>query len=78
MSASTASHVVGWLTPEAAAEYSGFSKGTLANWRTLRNTGANPKAGPDFEKVGARIRYAPEAIDRFVREQGAASRTEAA
>lgn len=56
-----------WFTPKQAAAYSGFATGTLANWRTDRNRGHDPKAGPDFEKAGARIRYARTAIDAFVK-----------
>ena len=66
MSAVTTSHVGDWLTPKAAAEYSGFAEGTLANWRTDRNTGKDANAGPDFVKVGARVRYSRAAIDRFI------------
>ena len=66
MSAVESSHVEEWFTPKEAAAYSRFSAGTLANWRTERNSGKNPTAGPDFQKVGARIRYSRAAIDRFI------------
>lgn len=58
-----------WFTPAQAADYSGFAVGTLANWRTQRNTGADPAAGPAFEKVGARIRYSRAALNDFIVEE---------
>lgn len=62
-----------WFTPAQAAAYSGFAAGTLANWRTLRNTGKDVHAGPAFEKVGARIRYSRAAIYAFMTHEAAAA-----
>lgn len=73
MSAVESSHVGDWLTPKDAAAYSGFAEGTLANWRTDRNTGKDPNAGPAFSKVGARIRYSRAAIDAFLTGEAAAA-----
>lgn len=39
-----------WLTPQQVADRTGFTVGTLANWRFLGR-------GPASVKVGTRIRY---------------------
>lgn len=48
-----------WLTPQQAAEHTGFSTGTLANWRSAGT-------GPPFRKVGRAIRYRESDLDRFI------------
>lgn len=42
-----------------AAEYLGVSASTLARWAMLRE-------GPDFLKLGGKVRYSVEKLDTFI------------
>jgi hypothetical protein len=57
---------VGDLFNEAeAARLTGLSVKTLRQYRTARNTGRRPNAGPEFVKVGIAVFYTPAAIAAF-------------
>lgn len=56
----------GWLTPQQAAEWTGFAESTLATWRSRGG-------GPPFRKVGRMIRYSTEELDRFIESGGVAA-----
>lgn len=50
------------LTPDEVAEILGVSKQTLASWRCARRTTLC------YLRVGRLIRYSPEAVEQFLRE----------
>lgn len=57
-----------FLTPTQVATVLGLSTATLANWRSLGR-------GPAYIKLGARVRYRAEDIERWVDAQGAGCST---
>jgi predicted DNA-binding transcriptional regulator AlpA len=58
------------LTPSEAAEYLGFSLGTLAKWRCQGG-------GPPYLKITPRaVRYCPVALKAWAEERKAASTSE--
>jgi hypothetical protein len=62
----TPSLKVGELVNEAeAARLTGLSVKTLRQYRTARNTGRRPNAGPEFVKVGFAVFYTTAAIAAF-------------
>lgn len=52
-----------YLDTSQAAHYLGFSKSTLEWWRTL-----SPRRGPDFHKLGGRVRYRISELDAWVND----------
>jgi hypothetical protein len=58
----------GRMKPKDAAIYTGFSEGTLANWRV---TGK----GPAFVKKGSRIFYYKQVLDDWLAGGGSCSST---
>jgi excisionase family DNA binding protein len=47
------------LSPQEAAEVLGVSYGTLQNWRSAGR-------GPDYVKIGAKVKYRPSEIQKFI------------
>lgn len=52
-----------YLTVREAALYVGVSQSMLAQWR------CSVPGGPQFRKVGRRVLYSPEDLDKFLEEQ---------
>ncbi|MGO1198840.1 helix-turn-helix transcriptional regulator [Brachybacterium alimentarium] len=50
------------MTANDVADVLGLSTGTLANWRSLN-------MGPDYVKVGGRVRYRVSGINAWVARQ---------
>ena len=50
------------LTTRDAARLLAIGVGTMKFWRCRKHD-----AGPDFIRVGGRIRYSPEALRRYIR-----------
>lgn len=50
-----------FMTPNEAAQYTGFAEYTLRKWRS-----ANKGDGPKYYKIRGRVRYAREELERFV------------
>lgn len=46
------------LSPDELSEMTGFSKGTLANWRSMGR-------GPGYKKFGKAIRYPVSAVNEW-------------
>lgn len=58
----------GRMKPQGAACYTGFSEGTLANWRSLG-------IGPSFIKPNGRIFYYREDLDSWLQGSGSVRST---
>lgn len=58
------------LTARQAAELTGHPETVLAVYRSKRNTGQSPDAGPDFVKVGRAVFYPRSAVEAYVAKRG--------
>lgn len=58
------------LTERQAATLTRHPRTVLAQYRSWRNTGKYPGAGPDFVKVGKAVFYPRAAIDAYNRKRG--------
>jgi hypothetical protein len=58
------------LTEVQAARLTRHPPTVLAQYRSWRNTGKYPDAGPDFFKVGKAVFYTRAAIDAYNRKRG--------
>jgi len=58
------------MKPTDVAEQLGLEPQTLARWRTQGR-------GPKFVKVGSAVRYLPDAVDQWIRENTFANSAEA-
>ena len=52
-----------FLDTAQVAELTGLAEQTLVNWRCTR------RAGPPFVRLGARVRYEREALEKWLAEQ---------
>lgn len=57
------------ITPAALAAYLSISRGTLADWRK-----SSKNRGPEFIRVGGRIRYALSDVQRYLLSRRVVSR----
>jgi DNA-binding transcriptional MerR regulator len=58
------------MTPAEVAELIGVTEGTLAHWRT------SGLRGPNYVKVGGRVRYRRVTVEHWIEAQERASTTE--
>lgn len=54
------------LTPRQASELTGHPETVLAVYRSRRNTGQSPDAGPEYVKVGREVFYTREAVRAYL------------
>lgn len=54
------------LTPKQVSEMTGRPETVLAVYRSRRNTGWSPNAGPEFVKVGREVFYTREAVEDYL------------
>lgn len=54
------------LTPKQASELTGHPETVLAVYRSRRNTGRAPDAGPEFVKVGREVFYTRDAVRAYL------------
>tara|TARA_R110002049_G_scaffold67291_2_gene174779 strand:+ start:2397 stop:2642 length:246 start_codon:yes stop_codon:yes gene_type:complete len=59
------------LTPAQVAERTGHPVTVLAVYRSRRNTGQSPHAGPDFVKVGREVFYMKASVEAYIARRGA-------
>lgn len=59
-----------WLPPKRAADRLGISEKTLESWRSRG-------AGPPWSRVGSRVRYNGDDLDRWARSRAAKRGAEA-
>lgn len=50
------------MTSAEAADYLNVSEGTMRNWRSAQ-------IGPNYVTIGQRVRYLPQEIEAWVKEQ---------
>lgn len=58
-----------WLSTQQAAEYLGVSAKTLEYWRQTGNS-------PPFSKLGRKVRYRQDLLDKWLEERSATSTAE--
>jgi excisionase family DNA binding protein len=58
------------MTPAEVAELLGVTEGTLAHWRVSGTT------GPNFTKVGGRVRYRRTTVEQWLEAQERSSTTD--
>lgn len=58
------------LTPAQVAERTGHPVTVLAVYRSRRNTGQSPHAGPDFVKVGREVFYTKASVEAYLAQRG--------
>ena len=54
------------MTPKQVSEMTGHPETVLAVYRSRRNTGRSPEAGPEFVKVGREVFYTREAVGSYL------------
>ena len=54
------------LTPRQASEVTGHPETVLAVYRSRRNSGRWPNAGPEFVKVGREVFYPRDAVRAYL------------
>lgn len=54
------------LTPAQVAERTGHPVTVLAVYRSRRNTGQWPDAGPEFVKIGREVFYTKASVDAYL------------
>jgi hypothetical protein len=54
------------LTPAQVAELTGHPATVLAVYRSRRNTGQAPNAGPEFIKHGTAVFYPKSAVETYI------------
>lgn len=54
------------LTPKQVAEMTGHPETVLAVYRSRRNTGLSPEAGPPFLKIGREVFYTRTDVEDFL------------
>ncbi|MEM8575827.1 MAG: DNA-binding protein [Pseudomonadota bacterium] len=54
------------LTPKQVSEMTGRPETVLAVYRSRRNTGRSPHAGPEFVKVGREVFYTRDAVRAYL------------
>lgn len=59
------------LTARQVAKLTGHPETVLAVYRSRRNTGQSPHAGPEFLKLGHGVYYPRAAVDEYVAKRGA-------
>ena len=59
------------LTPAQVANWTGHPVTVLAVYRSRRNTGQYPQAGPDFVKIGREVFYTKASVEAYVTRRGA-------
>jgi len=58
------------LTPVQVAELTGHPAAVLAVYRSRRNTGQSPNAGPEFIKHGTAVFYPKSAVETYIAGRG--------
>lgn len=54
------------LTPAQVSRMTGHPETVLAVYRSRRNTGRSPEAGPAFHKIGREVFYARQDVEAFL------------
>jgi len=54
------------LSPRQVSEMTGHPETVLAAYRSRRNTGRSPEAGPVFVKIGREVFYARQDVEDFL------------
>ncbi|MEM1149857.1 MAG: DNA-binding protein [Pseudomonadota bacterium] len=54
------------LTPGQVSALTGHPETVLAVYRSRRNTGTSPEAGPPFLKIGREVFYARQDVEAFL------------
>lgn len=58
------------LTPAQVSSLTGHPATVLAVYRSRRNTGQSPQAGPDFIKHGTAVFYPRSAVEAYISGRG--------
>jgi hypothetical protein len=58
------------LTPAQVVELTGHPATVLAVYRSRRNTGQSPNAGPEFIKHGTAVFYPKSAVETYIAGRG--------
>jgi len=58
------------LTPAQVSSLTGHPASVLAVYRSRRNTGQSPKAGPEFIKHGTAVFYPRSAVEAYIAGRG--------